>query len=274
MLIDAIDSPWLLRIGAATAVSPISSSSIAMAKPAGVPRRARHQVVEAGDRVGGVGAQLPAPGGDLAGVQRAEQDLAVGGRVQRDALADPVVRLEGGGAGDLVHVERGAVGEHGEVDGLPGVLGELAGDAAALLHQVEPRRWWRRRAGGCRCRGGTCRGRRPARPGRAARGRRPAGMLWTCGRRARGRSRSPRPRRCGPGSPGWTSARSTDWTVATPSPLLPALSSPDQAPRIPSPTGRRGGPSPLVSTPVGRVPELCPPWCPRPRLLPACGALA
>ena len=39
--------------------------------------------------------------------------------MQRDVLADPVVGLQRGLAGDLVEVERGAVREHRDVDGPP-----------------------------------------------------------------------------------------------------------------------------------------------------------
>ena len=72
-------------------------------------------------------------------VQPAEQHLAVAGGVQRDVLADPVVRLERRRAGDLVEVERRALREHGDVDGLAGVGGELAADRPGLLDHVEPR---------------------------------------------------------------------------------------------------------------------------------------
>ena len=69
----------------------------------------------------------------------AEQHLAVAGGVQRDVLADPVVRLQGRGAGDLVEVERGGLGADGDVDRLSGVGGELPADRSGLGHQVQAR---------------------------------------------------------------------------------------------------------------------------------------
>ena len=128
-----------LRIGAAIAVSPTSSSSTATAYPcsrtSASSRRSWAFVVT---RLGGVataaaGSRLSTSSPDEAG----EQHLAVGGGVQRDVLADPVVRLERGRAGDLVEVERGAVGEHRDVDRLPGVGRELAADRPRLLDHVE-----------------------------------------------------------------------------------------------------------------------------------------
>ena len=67
----------------------------------------------------------------------AEQHLAVAGGVQRDVLADPVVRLQGRGAGDLVEVERRGLGADGDVDRLAGVGGELPADRPGLGHQVQ-----------------------------------------------------------------------------------------------------------------------------------------
>ena len=98
------------------------------------------QLGEPGDRLGGVRGSAPRRLLELRLVEAAEQHLAVAGRVQRDVLADPVVGLQRRGAGDLVEVERGAVGEHGDVDRLAGVGGELAADRARLLHEVEPGR--------------------------------------------------------------------------------------------------------------------------------------
>ena len=47
---------------------------------------------------------------ELGVVELAEQHLAVAGRVQRDALAHPVVRLERRGPGHLVEVEGAGLG--------------------------------------------------------------------------------------------------------------------------------------------------------------------
>src|SRR4051812_26789767 len=61
-----------------------------------------------------------------------------GWRVERYVLADQVVRLERGGAGDLVEVQRRALREHRDVDRLARLLREPATDRARFLDDVEP----------------------------------------------------------------------------------------------------------------------------------------
>src|SRR6185437_11911542 len=65
---------------------------------------------------------------------------AVGGRMQVQALPDPVARLQRGRAGHLVEVQREAVRQHRDVDRLADLLGQPLADRTALLHQVEPGR--------------------------------------------------------------------------------------------------------------------------------------
>ena len=57
--------------------------------------------------------------------------------MQRDVLADPVVRLQCGRSGHLVEVERAAAGQAGEVDRLAGRGGELLAQRAGFLDHVE-----------------------------------------------------------------------------------------------------------------------------------------
>ena len=131
-------SPCALRIGAAAAVRPISSSSTATAYPAlrtaARSSRSRGRVVIV---VVGEPRQLPDRGLELGVRHLAEQHLAVARRVQRDVLAHPVVRLERRGPGDLVEVQRRGLGPYGDVHGLAGVHRELAADRSRLGDQVE-----------------------------------------------------------------------------------------------------------------------------------------
>ncbi len=143
--IEAITSPSIPLTGAASAVKPIPSSSIARANPC---RRIGEFCSQGGGRGEGVRGE---PGqfavlvaGRLdddmflgsAGVGR--QDLAVRGRVNRIAPPHPVVDLQRRGALDLVEVERLRSGEDDRVDGFAGGRSQLAGDRAALPDDVEP----------------------------------------------------------------------------------------------------------------------------------------
>lgn len=86
----------------------------------------------------GIGRQLRLEhGADPGFAQAGQQDLAVRGRVQRDALADPVVALDRGVARYLVEVEGCAIGEDCDVDRLAGALGQKFGNRAGLLDDVE-----------------------------------------------------------------------------------------------------------------------------------------
>ena len=78
MLIDAVTSPWTLRTGAATAVRPISSSSMAM-RVSALPDvlELAHEAVERGNGVGRVGTQDRDLSSNLGAVESAEQNLAV-----------------------------------------------------------------------------------------------------------------------------------------------------------------------------------------------------
>src|SRR5699024_6218271 len=65
---------------------------------------------------------------------------AVGGGVQRNPLTHPVVRLYGRRAGHLIEIQRRALAEHGDVDGLTGLIGQRSRLRARLLHDNESRR--------------------------------------------------------------------------------------------------------------------------------------
>ena len=122
------------------AVRPASNSSTAVAKPRrrtsassavnsatavtvrSVKRQRRHQARR-----------------ELVLGQVGQQDLAVRGRVQRDAPPGPVVWRQRGRPRRLVQVERIASGQDGQVDGLARLLGQRPADRAALLDHVEPR---------------------------------------------------------------------------------------------------------------------------------------
>ena len=107
------------------------------------------------------------PAVDARGVEPAQQHLAVAGGVQRDVLADPVVRLQRRRAGDLVEVERGASESTAMLTVSP-VSAASCRQTAGPPGRGRAGPWWRRPAGGCRRRAGTCRGRRSARPGGGA----------------------------------------------------------------------------------------------------------
>src|SRR6185437_8496786 len=108
-LTEAITVPSAFRTGAAMAVSPASSSSTAVAKP-----RDRTSASRAGNSAAAVTVRsVNRASGGLG--QVGQQDLAVRGRVQRNAPPGPVVRGERRRAGRLVQVERVAAGQDGQV---------------------------------------------------------------------------------------------------------------------------------------------------------------
>jgi hypothetical protein len=67
-----------------------------------------------------------------------QQDLAVGGGVQRDALPSPVMRRQRGRARHLVQVERVPARQDGQVDGLAHLLGQGPADRPAFLGEIQP----------------------------------------------------------------------------------------------------------------------------------------
>ena len=206
-------SPCALRIGAATAVSPTSSSSTATAYPCSRTSASSRRSAERFVTVSLVNAGSScSTSSSWSSGSPDEQHLAVAGRVQGDVLADPVVRLERGRAGDLVEVERGRLGQDRDVDRLAGVGGQPLADRPSLLHDVEPGGGGAGQPEQARCRGGTCRGRRSARPGRGVSSGRSAGRRCSCARRTRRATSvtptSPRRAR----TSRMVIARSTDWT--------------------------------------------------------------